>query len=263
MGTIDKAFSLLVFFKESRASISLAEMTRLAGYDKATTRRLLQSLVHNGMLERDPVSGGYRIGPLPQKLAALREKTVPLDTLVRNTLTRLTAETQETTHFSVVTEAAMILTAVNEPDRATRVVFDAGEEIPFHTTASGLSYLAFSPEPVVDRILSETLKSVTRYSIVDPAVLRAMLPKIRKASIAEVDQLNEIDVHGIAAPVFDQAGAVYGALAVALPVHRVTARVRKDIAALVRREARNLSIEIGGSPPETEPDGNRKPEPAA
>lgn len=261
MGTIDKAFSLLMFFKESRASIGLAEMTRLAGYDKATTRRLLQSMVHNGMLERDPASGGYRIGPLPQKLAALREKTVPLDTLVRNTLTRLTAQTEETTHFSVVTEAAMILTAVNEPDRATRVVFDAGEEVPYHTTASGLCYLAFSPEAVAERILSEALTPVTRHSIVDPDVLRAMLPKIRKAGVAEVDQFNEIDVHGIAAPVFDQAGQVYGALAVALPVHRATARARKDIATLVRREALTLSIEIGGSPPDQ--NSNRDPEPTA
>ncbi len=39
--TVDKALGLLDYFSEQRSSIGLSEFARLAGYNKATTRRFL------------------------------------------------------------------------------------------------------------------------------------------------------------------------------------------------------------------------------
>ncbi|MFT5111764.1 MAG: DNA-binding IclR family transcriptional regulator [Parasphingorhabdus sp.] len=62
MQTTDKALSLLSQFSESRPQIGLSEFARLARFDKATTRRLLISLIRNGLVEQHPETRKYRLG---------------------------------------------------------------------------------------------------------------------------------------------------------------------------------------------------------
>ncbi|MDP7586137.1 MAG: helix-turn-helix domain-containing protein, partial [Verrucomicrobiota bacterium] len=59
---------LLDFFSERHPAIGLSEMARLAGCDKATTRRLLLALERSGMVEQLLESRKYRLGVAPLRL---------------------------------------------------------------------------------------------------------------------------------------------------------------------------------------------------
>jgi DNA-binding IclR family transcriptional regulator len=118
-----------------------------------------------------------------------------------------------------------------------------------HSTASGLVVLAFSKPDFVDRALAEPLIAKTSRTITDPNVLRARLQEVRLVGFAEGDQTNEDDVYGIAMPVFDTDGTPAGAIAVAMPAHRMTNDLRRQTITALFAEADKLNFGIGGRPP--------------
>ncbi|MDX2483069.1 MAG: IclR family transcriptional regulator [Pseudodonghicola sp.] len=254
MGTVTKALSLLGFFTQTRPEIGLSDLTRLSGLNKATVYRLLSELQEGGMVEQAGSGRAYRLGPEVLRLAALREASVPILTVSRGALDRLSAATGETTHVSLVREDALITIAHAYGTRhATCVMMDDAEVISFHGTASGLAAMAFADPGAIDSILAEPLSPHTDFTLTDPTAIRAALDRVRLEGIAESVGGFETDVHSHAAPIFGPDGKPLGALAVAAPVSRMTAALREQIRSALRRAALELTRDIGGSCPPSYP----------
>ena len=254
MGTVTKALSLLTFFTQTRPEIGLSDLTRLSGMNKATVYRLLTELQEGGFVEQAGSDRAYRLGPEVLRLAALREAAVPILTVSRGVLDRLSGATGETTHMSLVREEVLNTIAhAYSPRHATRVAMEDAEVVSFHGTASGLAVLAFADPEFVDRVLSRPLPPHTADTITDPQAIRAMLETVRADGIAESVGGFEADVHSHAAPIFGPDGRPMGALAVAAPVSRMTAELRALIRAELRRAALDLTQNIGGSCPPAYP----------
>ncbi len=249
MGTVVKALKLLDFFSEQRPDIGLSEMARLAGLDKATTRRLLVALSGHGMVEQMAESRKYRLGAALLRLARVRNATYPVDAVVQPIVDRLAEETGETVHCSLVAGGAMATIALRESQRANRVSMERGEALPLHATASGNAYLAFAPPGVMDAALSKLLPAFTERTLIDLDRLRDAVAGIRKTGVAVSDQGYEAEVVGIAAPIFDSSGHSSGAIAVATPSSRMTADVQAGIADAVRHAAADITRALGVVPP--------------
>ena len=145
MGTISNALSLLNYFSEVRSEIGLADFKRLCGRDKATTYRYLSELVAFGLLEQDPVSRLYRLGPAVLRLANVRESAFPLRDSIRTIVDRLSDATAETAHASLLDGLSLSTVAKKEsPKHAARVSLSEAI-IPLHATASGMSRPAALP----------------------------------------------------------------------------------------------------------------------
>ena len=250
MGTVDKALELLGYFSEQRPEIGLSEMARLAGFNKATTRRLLVALEQGGMVEQEAKSRNYHLGPGLLRLARVREATHPVEAAARPILEALTAETGETVHLSLA-EGGSLATAAHIESRAhgTRVYIKPSERLPFHATASGLAYLAFAERDEAERALSADLARCTEHTVTDPQALRATLDSVRRTGVGVSDQGFENEVYGVAAPLFSRWGACCGAVAVATPSSRMTPQNQRRIIAAVRAAAIAITRAWGGEPP--------------
>ncbi len=254
MGTVTKALSLLTFFSQTRPEIGLSDLTRLSGMNKATVYRLLSELQEGGFVEQAGTDRAYRLGPEVLRLAALREASVPILTVSRGVLDRLSAATGETTHVSLVREDRLNTIAHAYRGRhATCVMMDDAEVISFHGTASGLAVLAFADAAVTEAVLAEPLPPHTDDTLTDPAAIRAVLETVRAEGIAESIGGFEADVHSHAAPIFGPDGKPLGALAVAAPVSRMTPELRSQIRSELRRAALELTRDIGGICPPAYP----------
>ena len=248
-GTVDKALKLLNFFSESRPAIGLSEMARLAGYDKATTRRLLLALERNGMVEQLTESRKYRLGVAPLRLARVGDASYPVAEVIQPILRRLVEETGETAHFSLASGGALATVGLEQSPRASRVSLEQGEVLPYHATASGIAYLAFSPPDVVEAVLAEPRRRYTEQTATDPAHLRQALDRVRREGLCRSDNGYESEVVGIAAPIFDTSGQAQGAVAVATPSSRMSAESEAQIRTSVRRAAADLTRAFGAMPP--------------
>lgn len=249
MRTVDKALSLLDFFTVSRPEWGLSELAREAGFDKATTLRLLVSLVGRDLVEQHPESRKYRLGTAVLKLARVREACFPVMATVQPALDRLAAETGETAHASMISGGALLTVGIAEPQRSTRVHLEPTELLPFHATASGIVVLAFAAPDLVVRVLgADTFRDYTENTLRSAQAVQERVAIARRDGVALSDGTFEQDVLGIAAPIFDWSGHAQGAIAVASVAGRVDEAKRQAITTAVRAAAVEVTRALGAEP---------------
>ena len=243
---VKRALSRLDLFSESCPEVGLSDAARLSGHDKATVHRLLNTLREAELVEQDEGSKMYRLGAAVLRLARVREKTVPLVSVVQPLLDRLTAVTGETSHFALYSANAMVVIASGVSPRPNHVSLRSSERLPMNATASGQAFLAFAPADVLDHVLSQPLQAYTANTAATREDLMKAVNKARTSGFALVDKTLDEDVFGIAVPVFGtKTDVAIGALAVALPCHRVTEPVKTIIISELVAIAREISRRVG------------------
>ena len=252
MGTVSKALELLGYFTQQRTHIGLSEFARISGMNKATVYRMLTELQAAGIIEQTGADKNYRLGTEVLRLAKLREAAVPMLNIVRPILRRLCADTGETSHFSLIQGGALVSVAhAYSSTHATQVMMDDAESLPYHSTSSGMSALAYSDPAIVDDVLSSPLQRYTENTITDPDVIRAQLIDVRAKGYYHHIGSFEEDVISCAAPIFDAEGKPLGAVAVAAPSNRVTDIT--PIAQHVVAAAAEITLGTGGAHPSSYP----------
>lgn len=247
MGTVNKALSLLQYFSHARLEIGLTELAGLSGVNKATVYRLMRELQAQGFVEQPPDSTAYRLGPEVLRLAALREAAVPLLTVAREILARLSGATGETSHVTILRGKNLLSLAHHYSTRhGSRVTMEDASVLPFHGTASGLAILAYSDASFAEDILSLDLATHTPSTLTDPDSIRDLLPSIRENGFAESIAGFEADVHSLASPIFGANARPIAALAVATPVSRMTDDLRAITRAALLENAHHLTRRSGG-----------------
>ena len=241
MRTVRKALKLLDMFNETTAEYGLSDLARAVGYHKATTQRMLAALADHGMLEQHPQTKKYRLGAELLRLARVRESTFPISATVEPILKNLAEKTGETAHFSLASGRSLATLGIVDNRRANRINIEKGERLPLHCTGSGIAFLAFSPDSLVDEILDQPLAAFSEETVTDPVVVRSYIDSAKETGIGIIDQVYEAEVVGYAAPIFDWTGYACGAVAVALPSSRNIDEATEKIKGAVRAAAGEIT----------------------
>lgn len=236
---------LLEFFTTTQPEIGLSALARCAAFDKASTRRLLVSLQKHGFIEQNPDNKKYRLGAGFLRLARVREVTFPIRSVIQPVLDHLAREIGETSHASSAAGGYLATIGVAEPNRATRVHVDPAEKLPYHATASGIAYLAFSDSGLLEKVLGRPLEQHTPHTIVSPDAIRDQVRQTYERGFAVSDQGFEDEVVGMAAPYFGVGGLAAGAVAVATPSSRMSDGFRGTVAGLLIDAAIKITEDMG------------------
>lgn len=246
MSTIGKAMALLDTFGLDEPDLGLTEIARATGFDKATTRRLLVQLSAHGMIEHDPVSRRYRLGPAVVRLSRIRDVHFPFLEVARPFVQSLAEETGETTHLSEFDSGYLNSTFVAESSRANRVSVSVGARLPLNGTASGLAWLAHAPDSYVETYLSKPLESHTRFTLTDPLLLRSVLMETRTRGYSVSVQGHEEGVYSTGAPIFGRDRTPIGAVAIACPLVRTDSSSSSRLGQAVQRIAADITSRLSG-----------------
>lgn len=250
MGTVSKALNLLGYFSRGEPEIGLSELARRAGLNKATAYRLMTEMQAQGFVEQVGQGRAYRLGPSVLRLASLREAAVPMRDGAQAVLDRLAEDTGETAHLSLLEGPRLATFAyAYAPAHALSIRMDDAEVLPFHATSSGLAVLAFAGPERIEATLAGPLPALTDHTLTDPQAIRARLAVMRGTGLSESVGGFEAEVHSLAVPLFDAAGAVTGALAVATPSQRMSPALHATITAALPPAAREIAALWGGSVP--------------
>ena len=248
MSSATKALTLLSYFSTARPEIGLSQLCRIAGRDKATTYRHLQALELTGFIEQNPATKQYRLGPALMQLAQVREATVPRKDGAKTALRTLADRTGETAHVTVLSGTTLYgLCDCESPHHGTRAVIDINT-FPLHATASGLCALAFGPSNLQSVALGN-LEEFTANTPTTEARLNRLIQEVSEAGISHSDQCYEIEIQGIAAPIFDHTGHLAGAVAVACVASRFTPELEQTIKTELLTAARDITHNWGGAIP--------------
>lgn len=219
---LDRAAALLeAVAAASPTGRPTAELAEECGLNRATTWRLLATLEHHALIERDPASNRYSVGPAITRMATTAG-SAGLVRRVHPVLVRACSRTGETANLAVPQRLG--LTYVDEvTPRSVLTARWLGTQVPLHATSAGKAFLAWLLPDEVESILSAPLAGYTESTRTDSTVLREELARIREVGYAVSDGELEPDVNGVSAPVRDPRGRPYAVLSLWGPRARVPA----------------------------------------
>lgn len=219
--SVERALSMLEEVAASVAPLTTSEVARRAGVNRGTAWRLLSTLEHFHLVERDPLNGRYSVGSSPARLAAASDAG-PLVRRARPVLEEICAELDECVYLMVSTGYTMTVLDEVRASRPVQVNL-AGLDVPLHAGSAGKLFLAFLPQNELDELLSKPLESFTSRTVSDPAQLRAELDRARADRFAVAYQEHLPDWGGASAAVCDRRGIPVAYLNVTVPAYRYSA----------------------------------------
>ena len=245
--SVRRAVILKALGSES-ARLGVTELAERLGLAKATVHGLLRTLEAHQLVEQDLETGKYRLGP-----ALLQLGNAFLDNNELRARSLLWAETlagraREAVHVGVLYGPNVLLVHhVFRPDNSLQIL-QVGASIPWHACALGKASVAYLEPQAQAGLLAGPLPRLTGLTV--KAALQAELEAVVDTGVAVEDQEAIVGEGGIAAALFDNRGAVVGAIGLAGPVERLLPDGPAAAAvAAVKEAARGLSRELGAGRP--------------
>ena len=233
-----RAIRLLKLFTAEAPELQLAELSALSGLNKTTTHRLLQALLSEELLDRNPGTGAYRLGPGMMALGVQALSSNQLRLRARPLLKKLAEETGETATLEVAIDDTMLILDEVTSKHLLGASGNVGTRWPIHATSTGKALIAFEQHGS-DR-LRKILEPLTSRTIVKHEALQQQLNDIRRRGFAEtVDELEE-GFSGVGAVVRGSMGEVLGALSICGPSSRLSEDRRTQLGAALCTAATRL-----------------------
>ncbi|WP_321378396.1 IclR family transcriptional regulator C-terminal domain-containing protein [Rhizobium sp.] len=150
-------------------------------------------------------------------------------------------------HFSEFSGGLLSIIHVEDSPRAHRVTVEIGTHLPFHATASGMAFLAFSSPQQIEAALSQPLESFTAHTVTPPESIRKMLAEITDRGFSINNQGLEAGVVSTGAAIRAPRGQSVAAIAIAAPLVRTNINTLNGFGAAVSDAAKRISEKYYGS----------------
>ena len=225
-------------------SMSLAELARTTGHDKASLFRMMHTLEANGFVSKDD-DARYSLG---LKLLYLGGSVVAHQDLTEVARPRMMAFCREkgiSVHLARLSGTRVVTTEVETPAADLQVTGRIGMSARVHSTAMGRAILANMDEAEVERMMpSFKYVAYTPRSIKNDDELLAVLEKVRTDGYATDINDRYQGFGSIAAPIFDFSGRCVAACGIVTLAQAVEENL-EAYAADIRELAHAISTDLG------------------
>jgi DNA-binding IclR family transcriptional regulator len=213
LGTsVGKAMALLTAFDRS-TPLGVSELSRKADVTKSTAHRLLAVLEELGLVHRE--GSRYRLGTKLFELgnqvayccpSSLREVAHPY-------LDELHQTSRQTTHLAILDGSDVLYLDKLFGHDHVRTSSHVGGRAPAHCTALGKVLLAHASSPLLT-LADAPLVRRTRYTIVQPSLLKEQLDEAKTRGVAFDYEEAAIGLTCVAAPLRNRKGSIVAAISV-------------------------------------------------
>ena len=247
--TLDRAVQLVRLISAARgAGLPLSDLVRQAGLTKPTTRRLLISLIANGLVEQDPDSRRYHMGPEVYTFGVIAAERFGIHRLAADSLVRLAALSGDAALLSVQRGAEWVCLAREEGSYPLRShVLQPGDRHAMGAGAAGLALLAALSGAEFDEMLALNAARLESYPGHPMDALLKQIAETRQNGYA----LNAGYVFkgswGMAVAFRDPRSHTHAALTIAGVESRFTGSRIDELAALLLNEKITLKQLLDGA----------------
>jgi len=245
--SLDRAIDLLDSLAAGGA-MTLSQLSVAMGQSSATLYRLLTTFQLRDMVEVDPLTQAWSIGPATFRLGTAFLRRADVVERARPAMRRLMEATGETSNLGMERGHQVLFISQVETHESIRAFFPPGTLSPLHASGIGKALLAHLPQDRLARFLgSGPLERFTGRTLTDPERLMAELQLIRQQGYAFDDEEKAEGMRCIAAPILNIHGEAVAGISISGPSNRVTLEKVARIGALVREAARDVSHSLGAS----------------
>lgn len=242
--TIEKCFSLLEYMAE-RQPVRIPEIVKALGLNRGNVHRLVATLERLGYVERLE-DGTIRLSYKIFKMGSTVPHSRKLDEVTRPFMHQLSELSGETVNLGVLYAYSVIYLDKVEAKQYLRLDHQIGEIDPLYCTALGKVLLSgFSEEDLEEFFASVELRPYTKNTIVTKDGLLKGIREVRAKGYAL--DLKELDVnlHCIAAPIYDYRNKIIAALSISGPSIRFTREKINQLVTPMLEITAEISREMG------------------
>ena len=222
----------------------VSELGKTLGYTQATTHRLLQQLVQEGLVEQMP-DKRYALALGLFELAARAGERGGLRAQCRPALLRLGAALGDSVFLLVRAGFdAMCLDRWEGPFPIRSFTGDIGGRVPLGIGQGSMAILANLPEAEREEVIRHNVPRLSGMGPIDGVYLRTEIAKVRRQGYADTNSGLIDGMAGVGVPVFDARGEVVAALSIGTLSARLKGERLQVVVDLLRREAQALSAQI-------------------
>ena len=232
LSSLDNALSILNLFV-SYSELSPNEISVLSGINKSTVFRMLFTLESRGYLLRNE-SNKYRLGLKLFTLGQLVYSRAELVSLIHPYLEKLTKETGESSHLSMLNDATHIVFLDKEVSTSLlKMDTPLGFRQQAHLTGTGKAILAYKSEQFINQYIKlADFTAKTKYSIKTAKEFLEILDKIHENGYASDNEESEIGLTCYAVPIFDASEQPIAAISSSGPTTRMSMHKNEYIKSL-------------------------------
>ncbi|HBY06884.1 MAG TPA: IclR family transcriptional regulator [Chloroflexi bacterium] len=242
---VERALLILDCFDSENPERGVSEIAQAVDLHKATTHRIVTTLLNYGYLERTEDDQRYRLG---LKLASLGCQVIDQMDLRQEALpymNKLVEQWNETCDLSIFDQERVFYVEVLHSNHALTISAAVGQRLPAYCTASGKLFLAYLPPDKLNAILSNPMPAHTPKTITSPDKLRAELETIRQRGYSFDEGELEDGIRAVAAPIRNHRGEIIATISIPGPVNRITPERIPEILASLVQTTQAISNRLG------------------
>ncbi|MFW5991637.1 MAG: IclR family transcriptional regulator [Halanaerobiaceae bacterium] len=245
--TIKKMSMVLDLFTFKKSEWSISEIASRTGLYKSVVHRLVNSLVAEGFMNKDPETKKYKLGIKFFELGKIVEKQMELKKIARPIMEKLTSKCNQGTILCVLSDLQQVCISKTDTSKIIQIASQIGVRIKLHAGASAKLLLAYLPRKKREEYYEKyELKSFTDKTITDREDLEDNLVEIREKGYAFTVEERDEGVAGIAVPIFNYRKEVVASLTMLGPKwnYKDEAVIKEYIKSL-REAAAEISRKLG------------------
>lgn len=242
--SLARGLAVIRAFDAEHAELTLSDVARMTGLNRAAARRFLHTLVELGYVRTD--GRRFSLGPRVLELGYSYLSSLSLPELALPAMERLVERVHESCSMAVLDGAEVVYVARVPTKRIMSVAISVGTRFPAYATSMGRVLLAHRPPDWLDSYLATVrLEPLTPHTVTDPERLRAILDQVRSDGYCLNDEELELGLRSVAAPIRDKHGRVLAAVNVSAHISRGPADViREELLPPLLDTARAISEDV-------------------
>jgi IclR family acetate operon transcriptional repressor len=241
--SIVKAATILKLVGDASNGLTLTEVVAATGYSTTVCHRMLATLEHERLVDRDKQSGRYWLGFGLISLAHKALRMHPVGTRTEHLLVEAARKMDDVALLMVLD--GMEALCINRKEGNSQILSlgtQIGSRLALHCGGGPFALLAFSSDEFIDRYLSQKLEKCTSKTVTDPRKIRARIQEARECgyTVGNEDLFDHIVAVGV--PIFDQSGLLLGSVTVSGVAPRYNAKRIKQTADWLRNAAKQVPL---------------------
>ncbi len=243
--SLDRAIDILEYIAQGNG-LTLSEITEKSGQSPATIYRILATCAARHLVEMDPISQEWHIGPESFRIGSGFLQRSGIVERARPMMRALMHETGETANLGVESNRQVLFLSQVETPENIRAFFPPGAQSPMHASGIGKVLLAFSDRKAIESYLKTgQFEAFTENTIHRKDDLQAELARIRAQGYAFDNEEKNMGMRCVAAPILNSYGEVIAGISVSGPTARMTLDRIDEICQSVMKQAEALSFGLG------------------
>lgn len=242
--SIEKAIIILDLLS-SQGEVGITELSKHLGVSKSSVFNVLYTLREHNWVEKNEVTGKYRLGLRMLELGSRVRARLKLREIAIPYMQEMIAKTNETTYLTVYNLGKVVYIETAYPDNLISMSSVIGRRVHLHCTGVGKAIMAFLSEKEIKTIVSNHgLPRFTANTITTMEELQSELNEIRNKGYAIDNMEHEHGIKCVAAPIFNENGQAFASMSLSGPSLRFENKT-EVYAELIKQAALKISHKMG------------------